>query len=368
MAEYRKYSIKQNRFKRSFLAGFEMEEEHKLRCVSNTYDRFFICDSIDGVENGTRWGRFHVDYTLAEDMIVTIYAAALEEKEIWWNNQLINLNMFFQDEDVATEEKAELIKALGAIKCVNQKDILLYELEGRYLFTAIEVLGIGEGELSHIFVDNKGDFFLETFPEVYQEYGSFFHRYMSVFSSLYMDFQEKIDHVAELLDIETAPKQLLPVFCQWMGLDVSGDFLTEKRLRTLVREAYQLNRMKGTKEALLRVCEIILGEKVVILEKNVLRENTQAESQKIYEELYGSSIYDVTLLINTFVPENQKSQLMFLLNQFKPVRSHLKIKFLDQKGSLDGHVYMDLNAQVTDTQAVILDARAELDSNVILKE
>ena len=77
---------------------------------------------------------------------------------------------------------------------------------------------------------------------------SFFHRYMSIYSTLYMDFQEKIDNVADFLDINTAPAQLLPIFCGWMGLDVSGDFLTEDRLRTLVKEAYQLNRTKGTRD------------------------------------------------------------------------------------------------------------------------
>ena len=138
-----------------------------------------------------------------------------------------------------------------------------------------------------------------------------------------MDFQEKIDKVADLLDIDTAPMELLPVFCGWMGLDVSGDFLTEERLRTLVREAYHLNRTKGTREALLRVCEIILGEKVVILEKNVMQQNTQAQNQEIYEGLYGKGLYDVTLLIHIYVPENQKSQLMFLLNLFLHVQSNL---------------------------------------------
>ena len=100
----------------------------------------------------------------------------------------------------------------------------------------------------------------------------------------------------------------------------------------------------------------------------MIRENTQAENRTIYESLYGSGIYDVTLLIHTYVPENQKSQLMFLLNQFKPVRSHFKIKFLDQKGSLDGHVYLDVNAHVLDSQAVVLDQRMEIDGNVMLKE
>ena len=368
MAEYHKYSIKQNRFNRSFLTGFEIEGETKLRCVPDTYGRLFICDSIDGIESGAKWGRLHLDYKIQEDMVITTYAAALEEKEIWWDDRLIYVEDILKNSEIPKNDKIQILEKLGAIKRINRTDILLYELEGRYLYLCVEVQGLGEGEISNLWVDNHGDFFLDTFPEVYQDYGSFFHRYMSVFSGVYMDFQEKIDKVADFLDIDTAPVQFLPVFCQWMGLDVSGDFLTEEKLRTLVREAYHLNRTKGTKEALLRVCEIILGEKVIILEKNVMQKNTQAENQEIYEGLYGKGIYDVTLLIHTYVPENQKSQLMFLLNQFKPIRTNLKIKFLDQKGSLDGHVYMDMNAQVMDTQVVALDERAGLDSNVILKE
>ena len=367
MAEYHKYSIKQNRFKRSFLSGFEINGD-KLRCKKEVYRRIFVCDSIDGIEDGALWGRFHGDWKLDEDMVVTVFAAASDFKDIRWNEEQINIEEMLKNPDIKSEEKIGFLESLGAKRQINLKDILLYELEGRYLYLLIEVKGIGEGELGNFFVNNQGDFFLDTFPEVYREYGSFFHRYMSVFSSIYMDFQEKIDDVASLLDIDTAPVQLLPIFCSWMGLDVSGDFLTEERLRTLVREAYQLNRTKGTRDTLLRVCEIVLGEKPVILEKNVFREHTQAENAELYEGLYGKGIFDVTLLIHTYVPENQKSQLMFLLNQFKPVRSQLKVKFLDQKRSMDEHVYMDMNAQVMDTQGVALDDRAGLDGNIMLRE
>ena len=79
-------------------------------------------------------------------------------------------------------------------------------------------------------------------------------------------------------------------------------------------------------------------------------------------------MFDVTLLIPTYVPEHQRSQLMFLLNQFTPVRTRLKLKFLDQKGSMDGHVYMDMNAEVMDTRTVALDERVGLDGNIMLKE
>lgn len=367
MADYHKYSIKHNRFKRSFFDGFETDRD-KLRCKKEIYRRLFVCDSIDGIENGALWGRFHADWSLDEDMVVTVFAAAADFKEIRWNGRQILIEEVLKNPNTTPEEKIRLLESLGAKRQVNLNDILLYDLEGRYLYFLIEVKGIGEGELCNIFVNNQGDFFLDTFPEVYREYGSFFHRYMSVFSSIYMDFQEKIDDVASLLDIDTAPVQLLPIFGSWMGLDVSGDFLTEERLRTLVREAYQLNRTKGTKDTLLRVCEIVLGEKPVILEKNVFREHTQAENQELYEGLYGKGIFDVTLLISTYVPEHQKSQLMFLLNQFKPVRSRLKVKFLDRKESMDGHVYMDMNAKVMDTRTVVLDDRAGLDGNIMLRE
>ena len=367
MAEYHKYSIKQNRFKRSFLDGFVIEGDN-LKCKKEVYRRIFVCDCIDGIENGAQWGRFHGDWILDEDMVVTVLAVASDEKEICWKDEYINIENVLRDLERSPQEKLSFLESLGAKRQINLKDILLYELEGRYLYLVIEVKGMGEGELRNLSVNNQGDFFMDIFPEVYREHGSFFHRYMSVFSSVYMDFQEKIDNVAGFLDIDTAPVQLLPIFGSWMGLDVSGDFLTEERLRMLVREAYYLNRTKGTKETLSRVCEIVLGEKPVILEKNVLRENTQAENSKVYEDLYGKGVFDVTLLIYTYVPENQKSQLLFLLNQFKPVRSSLMVKFLDRKGRMDGHVYIDMNAQVMDTQTVTLDERAGLDSNIMLKD
>lgn len=367
MAEYRKYSLKQNRLRRSFLSGFQVKE-NDLCCEEEVYHRMYVSDGIDGVEAGALWGRLHMDWTVEEDMVVTVHAAAVDAKNVWQGSRPMHLEKALHDPQIPMEQKSSLMEQLEAKKTVNQKDMLLYELEGRYLYIVIEVYGRGKGQISNLFVDNQGDLFMDTFPEVYREHGSFFHRYMSIFSSVYMDFQEKIQQVPQLLDIDTAPVELLPIFGQWMGLDVSGDFLSEERLRILIKEAYTLNRRKGTRTALARICEIVLGEDVVILEKNVLRENTQADNQELYEDLYGAGTYDVTLLVHTYVPENQKSQLMFLLNQFKPVRSRLKVRFLEQRGSLDSHVYLDMNAVAVDTQGAVLDERVSLDSNVLLEE
>ena len=59
---------------------------------------------------------------------------------------------------------------------------------------------------------------------------------------------------------------------------------------------------------------------------------------------------------------------MFLLNQFKPVRSRLKIKYLEPMANLDGHVYLDVNAYIGEVQSGVLDERIGLDGNIVLKE
>ncbi len=368
MAEYHKYSIRQNRFRRSFLSGLQIEGEDTLRFDASSYRRLFLSSAIDGAEEEARWGRLHLDIEAEKDVVVTVYAMALDIRSVWLGETYVPMERILFSTEVTPEQKRQFFESHHGKKAVNQQDILLYDLTGRYLYLLVDIQGLGEGKLSHIWVDNQGDLFMDTFPEVYQEYNSFFHRYMSVFSSMYMDFQDKIDHVADLLDVDTAPPELLPIFCGWMGLDVSGDFLSEERLRLLVKEAYQLNRKKGTRASLERVAEIILGEKVILLEKNVLREGTQAQSQQLYEKLYGEGTYDVTMLVSTYVPEHQKSQLLFLLDQFKPVRSRLRVRFLEAKGELDDHTYMDTNAYVAEAEEGTLDARQGLDGTFLLSE
>ena len=56
----------------------------------------------------------------------------------------------------------------------------------------VEVMGEGVS-IGNIRVEAPGDNFMQTFPEVYREKNSFFHRYLSVYSSIYNDFQEKLD-------------------------------------------------------------------------------------------------------------------------------------------------------------------------------
>ena len=91
------------------------------------------------------------------------------------------------------------------------------------------------------------------------------------------------------------------------------------------------------------------------------------ENQETCNRLYGSSPYDVTLMISSYVDEKKRAQLLYLLRQFKPVRSILRVIFLQDTGVLDGHSYMDINAKVFTQTLGSLDEHQLLNGTVVLQ-
>jgi phage tail-like protein len=296
-----------------------------------------------------------------------MYVFAGNQKDFLQIDTIQSIDSYLQDETVSFRDKKEFMKQAGALRFINKQDVLLYDIKGRYLWIAFEIIGEAQGRISDLKVMSPGDNFMQTFPEVYQNYGDFFHRYISVFSSLYNDFQDKIDHSDALLDLEHAPIELLNQYADWMGLMVQGEFLSEDTLRQLLKEAYTLNKYKGTKRVIERICEIILGEKPVIVEKNILKNYVRRENQDIYDNLYGTSPYDVTLLIPTYVDEKLRAQLLYLLKQFKPIRCRLRVIFLQEAGILDTYSFMDMNAKVFSRNMGTLDEHQLMNGTVVIQ-
>ena len=224
--------------------------------------------------------------------------------------------------------------------------MLLYDLVGEYLFIYIEVMGEGSVCISDIKLDTQGDNFMQTFPEIYQEEAGFFHRYMSIFSSIYNDFQVQIDRIPNYLDFDTIPCEFLPILADWLGFQVDQGFLDEKTLRSLLKEIYALNRIKGTKKALKRIVNLIAGCEPIIIERNRLDGYIDKENVKVFKNLYGENPHDITILLN--IPEDEKlyAKLKYLLNLFKPARSTLHLAFIENSDRLDAYCYLDLNTKL----------------------
>lgn len=360
------YSIRKNRFKQAYLKGFSIEGEDALSLEAGTSIHILLLRSLDCAEKDAEWSRLCFEADIPESMVYYVYALAANENSFLRGGRQLLLDDYFRDPDISVEEKRIFLERRGALRTVGKSDILLHEISGRYLYLFVEIVGTGEGRLKRIKVERESDVFYESFPEIYRADKGFFRRFISIFSSIYNDFDKDIDQLPKLLDLDECPAECLPVFAAWLGIDISGNFLSEEKLRTLVKEAYKLNRLKGTKACLERLVEIVLGEKPMILEQNMI---------KAYEEKGGfpgeslrkSSIYDVNILIRHKLMESERFQLLYLIDQFKPLRARIHLIQLREGSILDSNVYLDLNAEVERTTDASLDKAQDLSENIILQ-
>ena len=333
------YSIKKNLLKRAQFEGMELTEEGKVVLTNGAGMHFMMLPALNSGIVDCAWGRLNYTLQLPEDSVCYLYLFASNEEEAGETFTQMGAGMI---------NKKQQLADMGAIYFLNKTDVLLYQLTGQYLWIGMEIIG-ENGSIENIRVQAPGDVFMQMFPEVYREKNSFFHRYLSVFSSLYDDFQEKLDHREELLDIDEAPAALL------------------ETLRNLLKNAGWLIRHKGTRQSIEKICELLLDETPVIVERSRLNPYIKRQDIEVYNTLYGDSPYDVTLLVSTYVEERKKEQLLHLLRQFKPVRSRLHIVFLEQSGVLDAHSYMDRNAVTFMQSEGMLDAAQFADGTVILQ-
>nr|MCR4903166.1 phage tail protein [Butyrivibrio sp.] len=292
------YSIKKNRLKRSCITGFDMLEDNSLVLDKDSLFHSLFIPSLDGVDKESTWGRLSFDILIDEDMIYYAYVLAYDEESFYDNeNRLVNIQEYLLNPDIDGTKKVLMMQQLGATRFISQKDVLLYNLKGRYLYIAIEVFGEGSAYISNIKVDAIGDNFMNTFPEIYHDRDSFFHRYLSIYSSIYNDMQDKIDNMHEILDLDTCSTELLELYSSWMGIDLHGGFLSEDVLRKLVKELYNLNKMKGTKASIKRLLEIVLDCNVIIIEHSYLLNSKKNDDIIIQGGLEKGSVYDVTVLV-----------------------------------------------------------------------
>ena len=359
------YTLTSGKLKRAFYEGFCIEKDGKV-CMSGSQAHFMVLHKFCSYISASRWGRFHLQLHLPKDCICVLRAFAMDASDEE-SEQLVALEKFFADAEVPATLKKERFDCAGGLKLINTEDALLYELTGEYLFIAIEIIGNGDGYIDHMFLDSQGDNFMQTFPEIYQEEGGFFHRYMSVFSSVYQDIDMEIAHIDQYLDVDTAPMGLLLEYADWLGLDIRGEFLEEELLRRLLKEAYQLNRIKGTRQCMERLIFLLIGQEAVIIERKRLEGYISQEEKQIYQKLYGIDDQDIVILVDRESDERIQAQLLYLLNQFKPVRSRIKLVFYKGLSRLDSYSYLDKDALFGGSQVGMLDNRQTLNGTNILK-
>ncbi len=362
-----KYTIRKNRIKAGCVTGFTYDDQARLELIQTADSHGVFLRGIDGSRPDAEWGRLFFNVKCSEDRAYSIYLLAVNHKVREIGGVAVDLDVLLTKPDIPVDSKKYVLQKLGAVRYYGRSDILLYELKGQYLYIAIMAAGEGELVISDLTVDSVGDNFMATYPEVYRDRNSFFHRYISIFSSIYNDFEQDIDRLPQLLNPDECPKELLIVYGSWLGIDLEGGSLDEDMMRAFVREAYNLNRLKGTKRAIERVLEIILGRRAVVVEHNLLRSWIREEKIEVPEGFKPRGIYDVTVMVPGKLTEELRHRIVYMLNQFKPIRTRINIVQMDETPVTDSRTYLDINTRLPEEHAAELDSGLSLDGTVVLK-
>ncbi|HIY38360.1 MAG TPA: hypothetical protein H9835_04350 [Candidatus Agathobaculum merdigallinarum] len=352
----KKYRIGHSRLRGGSLYGMEVDGNSVRTIEGEGYHALFLC-ALDAGREDCEWGRFVLRAELPRDMVLVIHALASDENRILRDGQEMLTDDFLREETDARRKK-RLFELSDSIRQAGAQDILLYGQRGRYLWLCIELIGAGSACLHDMQVYTPGDNFLQTFPEVYRRNGEFLHRYLSVFSSLYNDLQEEIDSLPALFDLDTAPAALLPEFARWIGLEMDGGFLNEDQCRRLIRSGFRLLSRKGTRAAIEEAIHLLVEEPVYILER-VGAEGCREQGR---EEPFA-----FTVLIARQSDEQLHTKLLYLINQFRPIRTRVSIVFLGDCIGMDYHCYLDINASLVQSAGGSLNGGAALNGLTCLQ-
>lgn len=340
MQEKRIYTVNFSKLNNAYLEGFSIHDD-KLIAVGDQDRHVVIFNRFRSYEKETKWGRFYCGVDLNQVLRFKILVLASDGEE----DKAVKLNDFFHSRDVAWDEKRKYFEDNGVIY-EGKRDVILYEVKGEYLWIAVEILSESGAVLENMKLDSMGDNFMHTFPEIYQEEGSFFHRYMSIFSTIYQDMSDRLDNMDTYLDVDKVPLPGLTQIAGWLGFETREDFLEESTLRKLIKQVYRLNRIKGTKQVLGEIIEIVLGDKAVIMERSKMENHIPSFDSNVYKRLYGDTIYDATILVKHEEDEKLQAKTMVLLEEFKPIRSRLRLVFAEKCFNLDSYCYLDFNASL----------------------
>lgn len=347
--------------------GMKLNKDYSLS-ASGGGSCLYIAPVFDSGERENTWQSLRIEGTF-HDCRLEVIAAASEQ----------DYSRMLEDSQTALSEKEELIRSLDGVRKVNATDLLLTSLSGRYLYLLFKVSGQMECDFNirMATVEFPKNSFLEYFPEVYQTRDDFFERYISIFQSMYLDVERRIDKLPMRLDYEKAEYEDLLQLAEWIGMDevIVQEAVREgdvQKLRRLIAHANEIQSGKGTKKALKLVLQILYGENIQLLEYFKWYEYLEHRPQELvlYQKLYGQDSFSLTILVEEKdgreFTEAERKSMHRVVTRMLPFGMNCNLIFLRSSCHMDTHCYLDHNSQLASLAAANTNGM-ELYGNVVLQ-
>lgn len=245
------------------------------------------------------------------------------------------------------EEAADPMDGLEPVLERPAADLSLYGVKGLFLRFTVE-----PGDALQSYELTFPGLSLDSLlPSAMQGDGTL-RRLLAVYQSLYMDLNRELAALPHRL----APQgpDPLPELHRWLGASAwMGRGLPEEQL---LAAAVRLNRLRGTKEGLRLLAELVTGQTCEIVERFQWSETARSTRERDdCARLYGSDQAGVTLLFPAGTSEKRLSKLKAVLDDFIPLGVPCAVARQEEGAVLDGHSYLDGGARIKDPPPAVLD-------------
>lgn len=244
--------------------------------------------------------------------------------------------------DTPDEEAAPVLERTGV-------DLILYGVRGRYLrFTVNPASGLTGWTLTF-----PGRSIDQGLPFVMQG-DETLRKFLGIYQSAYMDQSAAYNRFRERLDpLGTDP---LPGLERWTGALRWLRNAPEAVRPKLTAAAPLLNRLRGTRRGLETLIRIVTGGSGRLVERfQWARSISDAGERAECARLYGADDFQVTLLLPGDVSREAAAFLKDILPDFLPAGLECVLNRLEDGAPMDGHSFLDDNAQLTEPPPLVLD-------------
>lgn len=323
--------------------------EHGIQLLKGGQKGVFFSRVLDSGEKEMAWHRM----TCAIPVFRTgvhfwIYSA--ETNEMMWNGTITSIERILQ-EQLTAAEKRKILSPFLKKEFLNETDVLLHDIKGRYIWFCIEIYS---GQEENVGIENMFLYFpaknwLHYLPSVYEknrESAAFLDQYLSIFQSIYDDFNQRFENSSALLEPAVTEMDFLQFMAEWLNI-VNTNIWSEDKLRNLIRMAPAVFRKRGTRQGLLDVIELFTGEPPLIIEQWKIREYRKYSDKKEFlDQLYGTDENTFLILVKEKYCSGKREQeaLLNLIQEVSPAHMEARLVALRQYMILGEHTYLGVNS------------------------
>lgn len=338
---------KESDYRRGYYENLIVQNGHVLLedCDAKRAGRFFS-RTLDSGEEETIWHRMKLDAWIGENMAIYVYLYATDSKI-----QVKQVEEFWREEG-ELRQAASVFSHLCRLEIRNPQDILLHQVQGRFLWLGMSLWGNGteSPRIRSIQIFFPKEVWNQYLPELYQgKDQEFLERFLGIFQSLYQDMETRIRTDTSYLDLQAADEEMLLWLADWIHVE-NGHLWSTGHLREYLKDGAALFEQRGTARGLLRMVELFTGEKPYLIERTA-GDNPHRCMLLVKEE----AIADIhryraaERIIREGTPAGMEVKLV-------PLRPYL---FLDQ------HTYLGINSRLGVYRPAVIGSEGTFDFTVL---